>query len=198
MGTVVEDVAVLEDLDERGALVPARALERLLEMLGVRVDRPGDERRLGGERDREGADREVNGPVWCRLGDLAELGRRAGLALREPVDAVVEHHDPNVDVAPERVDQVVATDRQGVAVAGDDPDHQVRPRGLEPRRDGGGAPVNGVEPVGVHVVRQPARAADAGDEDDVLLRVAEVGHHLLGLREDRVVPAAGAPAHLLV
>ena len=36
------------------------------------------------------------------------------------------------------------------------------------------------------------------DEDDVLLRVAEVGHHLLGLGEDRVVAAARAPADLLV
>ena len=50
---VVEDVAVLEDLDERRALVPAGPLERPLEVLGVGVDRAGDERRLGGERDRQ-------------------------------------------------------------------------------------------------------------------------------------------------
>ena len=36
------------------------------------------------------------------------------------------------------------------------------------------------------------------DEDDVLLRHAEVGHLLLGLGEDRVVAAARAPADLLV
>src|SRR5204862_6132919 len=55
-----------------------------------------------------------------------------------------------------------------------------------------------VEAVGVHVVRQTAGAADATDEDDVLLREAEVGHYLLGLGEDRVVAAARAPADLLV
>ena len=52
-GAVVEDVAVLEDLDERRAVVAAGPLERLLEVLGVGVDRAGDERRLGGEGDRQ-------------------------------------------------------------------------------------------------------------------------------------------------
>ena len=52
---VVEDVAVLEDLDERRALVAAGPLERVLEVLGVGVDRAGDERRLGGEGDRSAA-----------------------------------------------------------------------------------------------------------------------------------------------
>ena len=72
------------------------------------------------------------------------------------------------------------------------------PGRLEPGGERRRAAVDGVEAERVHVVRQPARAADARDEDDVLLRVAEVGHHLLGLGEDRVVAAAGAPADLLV
>ena len=54
---VVEDVAVLENLDEDRAVVPAGALERLLEVLGVGVDRPGDEGRLGGQCDRQRLDR---------------------------------------------------------------------------------------------------------------------------------------------
>ena len=42
-GAVVEDVAVLEDLDERRALVEAGRVERLLEVLGVGVHRARDE-----------------------------------------------------------------------------------------------------------------------------------------------------------
>ena len=137
-------------------------------------------------------------PIGRRLGPLAELRGRAGLALGQAVDAVVEHDQLDVDVAAHRVDDVVAADRQRVAVAGDDPDHQVGAGRLEPGGQGRRAAVDGVEAVGVHVVRQPAGAADAADEDDVLLGVAEVGHHLLGLGQDRVVAAAGAPADLLV
>ena len=40
---VVEDVAVLEDLDERRAAVGVRAPQDLLQMLGLDVDAAGDE-----------------------------------------------------------------------------------------------------------------------------------------------------------
>ena len=101
-------------------------LERLLEMLRVGVDAAGDERRLGGERDRQRLDRRVDRAGRRRLRPLAELGRRGRLALRQAVDPVVEHHHRDVDVAAHRVEDVVAADRQRVAVAGDDPDHQLR------------------------------------------------------------------------
>ena len=58
--------------------------------------------------------------------------------------------------------------------------------------------VDRVHAVGVHVVREPRRAADAADEDDVLLGHPQLGHEPLHGGQDGVVPAAGAPAHLLV
>ena len=156
---VVEDVAVLEDLDEARALVPAGALEGVLEVLRVRVDRAGDEARLGGQRDGQRDDRRVDRAHRRRLRPLPELRRRRGLALGQPVDAVVEHDHVDVDVAAHRVDDVVAADRERVAVAGDDPDHQVRPRGLEPGRERRRAAVDRVEAERVHVVRQAARSS---------------------------------------
>ena len=126
----------------------------------------------------------------------SEVGRV--LALGQPVDPVVEQQDLQVDVAAQRVDEVVAADGQRVAVTGDDPHRQVAPRGGQAGGDGRGAAVDGVHPVGVHVVREAGGAADAGDEDDVLLRQPELGHEALHGGEDGVVAAAGAPAHLLV
>jgi hypothetical protein len=66
------------------------------------------------------------------------------------------------------VDQVVAADRERVAVAGDDPDREIGTRGREPGRDRRRAPVDRVHPVRLHVVREASRAADARDEDDLL------------------------------
>ena len=104
----------------------------------------------------------------------------------------------DVDVAPHGVQDVVAADGERVTIAGDDPDHQVRPGDLEAGGQRRRAAVDGVEAVGVHVVGRAARAADAADEDDVLARVAEVGHDPLRLGQDGVVAAARAPAHFLV
>src|SRR6185436_3863480 len=75
---VVEDVAVLEDLDERRAVVQPRPLERLLEVLRVGIDAAGDERGLGGERDGQRLDRRVDGAGGRRLRLLPELARRRG------------------------------------------------------------------------------------------------------------------------
>jgi hypothetical protein len=151
-----------------------------------------------GERERARAHRPVGPPPRSALGHLAQLAGRRVLALGEAVDPVVEHQDGHVHVAPQHVQQMIAADAAAVAVTGDDEDLELGPRQLETGGDRGSPAVDGVEPVRVHVVREAARAADPGDEHDVLPRDAEVGHHLLHRAQDRVVPAAGAPAHVLV
>jgi hypothetical protein len=134
-------------------------------------------------------------------GVLRPLADRAGgrcYAFGEAVDLVVEHDDLEVDVAADHMQEVIAADRQRIAVAGDDPDLQIRTRQLQSGGDGRGTAVNAVEAVGVHVVREPAGAADAGDEHRVLRTDAEVGHHELERGEHRVVTATGTPPDLLV
>jgi hypothetical protein len=103
-----------------------------------------------------------------------------------------------VHVAAERMDQVVAADRERVAVAGDDPHREVAPRRCEARGDRRRTPVDRVHPVRLHVVREARRAADARHEHDPLALEAELGHEALDDVEDRVVAAARAPAHFLV
>ena len=93
---------------------------------------------------------------------------------------------------------VIAANAEAVPVTGDDPDLNLGARGLEAGGDCGRAAVDAVEAVGVHVVGEAAAAADAGDEYNVLFGYIEVGHELLGLGEDGVVAAAGAPADFLV
>ena len=137
-------------------------------------------------------------PIGVLLVILAQRRRGRVLALGQAVDPVVEQDDLEIEVAADGVHQVVAADRQAVAVAGDDPDLQVGPHALQAGGDGRRPAVDAVDAVGVHVVRKPAGAADAGDEHDLLAGDAERRQHLLHLREDRVVAAAGAPADVLV
>src|SRR5262245_7978558 len=96
------------------------------------------------------------------------------------------------------MDEVVATDRQRVAVYGDDPHIEVGARHGDARGNRRRAAVDAVDAVGVHVVREAARAANAGDEHGVLRCHAEFGHQRLHGEQDAVVAAARAPADLLV
>ena len=123
---VVEDRAVLVDLDQRSALVRGGGAQHLGQVLAIAVDRPGDERRLRAQRQRDRVERMVGDPERRRLGDLAQLRGRRRLPLGQPVDLVVEQQDLDRDVAAQRVDQVVAADRQRVAVAGHHPDRRGR------------------------------------------------------------------------
>src|SRR5262249_10314184 len=111
---------------------------------------------------------------------------------------VVEENYLEIHVAANRVDQVIAADRQPVAVAGNYPHLQVRPAGFQTCGESRRSAVNAVEAIGVHVVRESAGAADAGDEHHLLARNAERREGFLHLRQYRIVAAAWAPAHLLV
>ncbi len=125
---VVEDVAVLVDLDERRALVLVGLAEHGLHVLAIHVVGTGDEAGLGPDRDRNRIEGVVERSERRTLGHLAHFARRRVLALGESVDLVVEQQDREVDVATQRMNEVIPSDRQPVAIAGHHPDVEVRPR----------------------------------------------------------------------
>ena len=97
--TVVEHVAVLIDLDERGTLVGVGCLERFLHVFAIKVVSAGNETRFGAECNRQRVEWGVNRAHGCGLGHLSHLGCGGVLALGQPVDSVVEQQDVEVDVA---------------------------------------------------------------------------------------------------
>ena len=109
-GAVVEDVAVLVDLDERRAAVGGGRAQGCGHVRLVGVHRARHEARLGPGRQRHRIERVVLRPERRGLSDLALLARRRVLPLGEPVDLVVEEQDLQRHVAA-GVDQVVAADR---------------------------------------------------------------------------------------
>ena len=143
-------------------------------------------------------DRIVDRAEGRALGHLAE--RRSGrvLPFRQPVDAVVEQDDFQIDIAAQRMHEMIAADRQGVAVAGDHPDHEIGPADFQAGGHGGRPAVNRMDSVSVHVIGKPAGAADAGHEHHFLRRHAERRQHLFHLGQNRIVAAAGTPANVLI
>src|SRR5438132_326295 len=96
------------------------------------------------------------------------------------------------------MEQMVAANREPVAVARYYPDREFGSGYFESRRNCGRAAMYGMETIGIHVVRKAAGAADSGDEDIVFTRNSEFRHHLLNLRQDRIVATARTPADFLV
>ncbi len=140
----------------------------------------------------------VEGAEGRGLGHLPRLRSRGVLTLGQPVDLIVEQDDREIDVPAEGVEEVVASNREGVAVAGDHPYVQVRSAHRDSSRQRRRPPVYGMDPVSVHVVREAGTASDPRDEDRVLAPRREVGHEHLHRHQDRVVTTTGAPPDLLI
>ena len=166
-------------------------------MATVAVDGAGDEARTGAECQGERVEWLILRAERRGLGDLPELARRRGLPLGETVDLVVQHQDLDRHVAAQRMNEMVAPDREHVAVAAQSPDRQVGSRHGQARGERRRASVDAVHSIRVHVVGEATRAADAGHEHDPLERQPELGQELLDRGEHRVVTAAGTPACFL-
>ena len=122
----------------------------------------------GRERDHQRMERAHAGAAGRELGVPVGLGRRRRLALGHSVDVVVHHDVGQVDVAPARVQEVIAADRVAVAVAAGDEHRQFGARDLEAGCRGERAAVHAVEAVAGRVRGNARRAADAGDDDDLV------------------------------
>ena len=98
-----------------------RRAQHLGEVLAVGVNGARDKRRLGAQRKRHWVEGVVDRSLRRGLGDLALLGGGGVLALGQSVDPVVEQQNLEVDVATQCMHEVIATDAERIAVAGDDP-----------------------------------------------------------------------------
>ena len=103
----------------------AAVLERLGQVLAINVDCPSHERRFSPQRESQWIERMIKRPERRRLRDLSNLARRRILTFCQSIDLVVEQENLDRNVSTKCVDQMVATDRQGISIARNHPDEQV-------------------------------------------------------------------------
>ena len=198
VGAVVEDDAVYEHLRHGSATVAGRCSKDGRQVGRVRIDATGEEVAACAEGQLGRDEGILHRAVGRALGDEAAVGRRGVLSLGEAVDLVVHQHDVQIYVAAYGVDEVVTTDGEAVAVAGDEPNADVGACRLDAGSDGRATAVNGVEAVSVHVVRQTRGAADTRDDGHIIGRGADFGHRFMQAAKHGVVAASGTPANVLI
>ena len=94
------------------------------------------------------------------------------------------------------MNQLVAANAQGIAVAGYNPDLEVGIGQLNACGDRRSPAVQGVHSVAVDVVRQTAAAANSADQHRAVWVGSSACKHFGKLLEDAVVPATRAPANV--
>jgi hypothetical protein len=185
VGVVVGDAGG-DDFEEGEAASGAGVADggdgEAVELVGSAGETAGDEGGFGdGEAEEDGV--ETVGAFFG--GGVLSFG--------EAVGAVVHDDVGEGGVAAEGVDEVAHADRVAVAVAagGDDGEFGVGEGGT----GGGGEDpaVEGVVAVGAEVVLDGSRAADPGQDEDLVGWDAELGDGLADGGLDAEVAAAGAP-----
>src|SRR6516164_3684490 len=178
-GAVVEDVAVLQDLDEGRAFVSGGLFEGIFQVSLEDVDRARNESSFSADCEGDGIEGAVERAVGGGLCFLVEFGGRRILTFCQAIDTVVKEKHLKSDVPTKHVNGVITTDREGVAVAGGHPDLEIGTNGFDAGGYGRRPAVDGVEAESVHVVREAGRASDAGDDDKVFALNAELGKNRL-------------------
>ena len=93
---------------------------------------------------------------------------------------------------------MVSTNTQRVAVAGYDPYAEFGSGGFQARRNSSCPSMNGMHTIGIHIIRKPAAATNAGNNNNIFARNTDLRHYFLNLRKNGIISTSGAPAHFLV
>ena len=194
----VEGHTGLEQVHQGIAAVRDRRPEKGAGLFRVAHVGAGHERGVQGDGHGQGVERLVDHAGDLQRGDETALAGGRGLALGQAVDHVVVDDVGQVRVAADAVEEMVAALAVHVAVAalGDHGQARVaRPDGRGRRQ---GPAVQPVEVVGVDVLGQLGRLADAGDEHGLLRVKLQLGQGFADQFEDAVVAAARAPGDVTV
>ena len=141
--------AFSQTFDDAEALVIECALDQLDHVSHVRGVRARDERRAAGDQFFHRVDRLIDraGGIGFRF-ESDRRGRR-GLFLRQPIDEVVHDEISHVDVFAGAVIEMVAADRESVAVAAEQEHVEIGPGETDAARERDRAAVNEVRAMAV-------------------------------------------------
>jgi len=95
---VIEDIAVLIDLQEAGAFMCMTAEQHLLKMFGIAVHAPGYETGIGAPGERQHIEGMVDASVGGRFGHLVLFRSGRILSLGQTVDLIIEQQDIDVEI----------------------------------------------------------------------------------------------------
>ena len=94
--------------------------------------------------------------------------------------------------------QVIAADGKAIAVAGDDPNIEIRIGDFKASRECGRPTVDSVKAVCVYIIRKARGAADARDKYGLIRISLNIRERFLDAFQNGIVTATGAPADFLI
>ena len=185
--------ALGEDFHHGNAFVADGLLQDAGQLDHMKGGGTGYKGRASAKSQGYGVELPVYATVGCGGGHDALAGKRRKLAAGHAVDAVVEHKNGEIDVAAAGVDEVVAADGQGVAVAHGHDDVEGGPGELDACGAGQSPSVHGVHAVEIHVPGDAGGTAYAGHHAQGGLGQIHGFHGAQQTVQNHAVAAARAP-----
>jgi len=93
---------------------------------------------------------------------------------------------------------VISADTQTVSITRDDPNAEIGTRSFQSGSDRRRSSMYRVHPECIHVIRKTTATTDTGNENNILTRDPQRGHHFLYLGQDGIIAATRTPTYFLV
>ena len=116
------------------------------------------------------------------------------MSFGQSIDFVVEQDDVQIYVSADGMNKMVSADGKGITVSGYFPNCQFRIGAFYPRGNGCRPAVNGMKPEGTHVIGEAGRTSDSGDNGEIFVANAQIGHRFLDGIQYGVVAASRTPS----
>ena len=198
MRSVIENHTVNETFNNRRTFVLLRGYKAIDRRRHIDIERAGKERTTCAEHQLCRNKRTLYRSERRGFGDKSFRAGRRILTFGQTVDAVIEETDIEIDVSAYLVDEMVSSDSEAVAVAGHLPNGQFGMACLHAGSDRTATTLNGIETVGIEIVRHSAGTTNTGDDCHLVGRDSYLRHGFLKRHADSVVAATRAETYILI
>jgi hypothetical protein len=189
--------ALGQTFDDGEALVIKSALDHVHHVFDLGGVGTRDEGGPAGDEFFHRIDRLIDRAGRIGLALETDGRRRRGLLFGQAIDEVVHDEIGHVDVLARTVIDMVAANREAVAVAAEEEDLEVGPGEADAGGERDAAAMDEVGAVAVDEIREARGAADAGEGDDFLVIDLAFLQDLVIAGENGEVAAAGTPRRVI-
>ena len=195
---IIENHTILQQLHHRRSFMAGCFYQYFLRNRHLHIERTSEERSSRPENEFCRNERIFHRSIRRRFSNETSVARRGILAFRQTVYLIIHQDHIDIHIPTYRMNKMVPTDSQTVAISRNLPYRQIGIGRLHPGSHSCGTTMNRMKTIGIHIIRQTRRTADTRNHHRFVGRHSQCRHSSLQHSHDRMVSTTRTPTYILV